>query len=71
MIVKRLMLNLATAIALAGFTNYVYAQEPIPVVATFSILGDMVERVGGDAITVTTLVGRNGDSHVYQPTPKQ
>ena len=29
----------------------------------------MVERVGGDAVAVTTLVGRNGDSHVYQPTP--
>ena len=71
MTIKRRMLNLATAIALAGFTNSVHAQEPIPVVATFSILGDMVERVGGDAITVTTLVGRNGDSHVYQPTPKQ
>ena len=69
MTIKRRMLNLATAIALAGFTNSVHAQEPIPVVTTFSILGDMVERIGGDAITVTTLVGRNGDSHVYQPTP--
>jgi zinc/manganese transport system substrate-binding protein len=47
----------------------VAAQEPIPVVATFSILGDMVKRIGGNEIAVTTLVGRNGDTHVYQPTP--
>ncbi|MEM7446143.1 MAG: zinc ABC transporter substrate-binding protein, partial [Pseudomonadota bacterium] len=41
----------------------------MPVVATFSILGDMVERIGGEHIAVTTLVGPDGDAHVYQPTP--
>jgi zinc/manganese transport system substrate-binding protein len=45
------------------------AEDKLPVVATFSILGDMVQRIGGSAIEVTTLVGRNGDTHVYQPTP--
>ena len=45
------------------------ADTPIPVVATFSILGDMVERIGGDRVAVTTLVGANGDAHVYHPTP--
>ena len=45
------------------------ADAPIPVVATFSILGDMVERIGGDKVAVTTLVGANGDAHVYHPTP--
>ena len=29
----------------------------------------MVERIGGDRISVTTLVGADGDAHVYQPTP--
>lgn len=43
--------------------------KPIPVVATFSILGDMVERIGGDHVAVTTVVGPGGDAHVYQPTP--
>lgn len=47
----------------------VQSQEPIPVVATFSILGDMVGRIGGNEVAVSTLVGRNGDTHVYQPTP--
>ena len=45
------------------------ADAPIPVVATFSILGDMVKRMGGDRVAVTTLVGADGDAHVYHPTP--
>lgn len=45
------------------------ADAPIPVVATFSILGDMVKRIGGDRVAVTTLVGADGDAHVYHPTP--
>ncbi len=45
------------------------AQEPIPVVASFSILGDLVKQVGGERVAVTTLVGPDGDAHVYSPTP--
>jgi zinc/manganese transport system substrate-binding protein len=37
-------------------------------VATFSILGDFARNVGGDRVDVTTLVGPNGDVHVYTPT---
>ncbi|MAM75543.1 MAG: metal ABC transporter substrate-binding protein [Tistrella sp.] len=43
--------------------------EPIKVVASFSILGDMVQEVGGDRVRVTTLVGPDGDAHVWQPAP--
>src|SRR3977135_651272 len=45
------------------------AQEKLKVVATFSILGDFVKNVGGDRVDVQSLVGPNGDAHVYQPTP--
>jgi zinc/manganese transport system substrate-binding protein len=45
------------------------AQEKIDVVASFSILGDFVRNVGGERVAVTTLVGPNGDAHVYTPTP--
>jgi len=45
------------------------AEDRLSVVATFSILGDFVKNVGGDRIEVTTLVGPNGDVHVYSPTP--
>ena len=38
-------------------------------VATFSILGDMVSRIGGEHVAVATLVGPDGDAHVYRPTP--
>jgi zinc/manganese transport system substrate-binding protein len=43
------------------------AQE-INVVASFSILGDMVEQVVGEHGTVTTIVGPDADAHVYQPS---
>ena len=46
-----------------------WADAPIDVVASFSILGDMVQQIGGDRVRVTTLVGPDGDAHVYQPTP--
>ncbi len=45
------------------------ANQPVKAVATFSILGDMVRQVGGERIELATLVGPDGDGHVYQPTP--
>ena len=45
------------------------AHAQISVVATFSILGDLVRNVGGDGVEVATLVGPNADVHVYLPTP--
>ena len=45
------------------------AEAKLPVVASFSILGDFVKNVGGDRVAVTTIVGPNSDTHVYQPTP--
>lgn len=42
---------------------------PLKVVATFSILGDMAKTIGGDRVSVTTLVSPDGDVHTYQPTP--
>lgn len=64
-------LLLRSALALAVFApGASVADEPLDVVATFSILGDMVEQIGGDQVVVTTLVGPNGDAHVYQPSPE-
>ncbi len=46
------------------------APEPkLAVVATFSILADMVANVGGDRVAITTLVAADSDAHVYSPTP--
>jgi zinc/manganese transport system substrate-binding protein len=43
--------------------------EPLTLIATFSVLGDLVQNVAGDAATVRTLVGPGGDAHVYEPAP--
>ena len=37
---------------------------------SFSILGDMVAQVGGDRVAVTSIVGPNADTHVYEPKPQ-
>jgi zinc/manganese transport system substrate-binding protein len=47
----------------------VRAAARLEVVASFSIIGDFVKNVGGDRVNVTTLVGPNGDVHVYAPAP--
>ncbi|MGA8170610.1 MAG: metal ABC transporter substrate-binding protein [Methylocystis sp.] len=52
------------------FASPAFAQSPpLPVVASFSIIGDFVREVGGDAVELSTIVGPNGDAHVYEPTP--
>ncbi len=43
--------------------------ETLPVVASFSIIGDLAREIGGERVVVTTIVGPDGDAHVYQPTP--
>src|SRR5215510_4731469 len=45
------------------------ADAKLKVVASFSILGDIVKNVGGERVVVTTLVGPDGDAHVFEPTP--
>jgi zinc/manganese transport system substrate-binding protein len=49
--------------------NPIHAQARLNVVASFSILGDFVRNIGGDRVEVTTLVGADGDVHVYTPSP--
>ena len=58
----------ACLIAVSG-AGTARADTSIDVVASFSILGDMVRQIGGDRVHVTTLVGPGEDAHVYQPTP--
>lgn len=43
--------------------------ENLKVVASFSIIADFAKNVGGDRVDITTLVGPNGDAHVYEPKP--
>jgi zinc/manganese transport system substrate-binding protein len=45
------------------------AQDRFNVITSFSILGDFVKNVSGDRVEVGTLVGPNGNAHVYAPSP--
>jgi zinc/manganese transport system substrate-binding protein len=68
---RALTLSMLAATALAlPFTGPGTAAEPLKVVATFSIIGDFARQVGGDRIDLTTLVGPDGDAHVYEPRPQ-
>lgn len=41
--------------------------EPLQVIASTSIIGDVVAQVGGDAIALTTLMAAGLDPHSYEP----
>lgn len=47
----------------------VSAAQPIPVVASFSILADLVREIGGERVSVTALVGPDEDAHAFQARP--
>ena len=64
---RRHMLALMAAAAM-GRVSAGQAENRLRAVATFSILGDLSKNAGGDRVDVTTLVGRDGDVHVYAPT---
>jgi zinc/manganese transport system substrate-binding protein len=62
----RLLLGLLGLLLLLARPTFA---EPLNVVASFSIVADLTQRVGGERIRVHTLVDANHDAHVYQPTP--
>lgn len=43
----------------------------LPVIATTSLVADAVARVGGDLISLTTLLPLGSDPHSFQPTPQE
>ena len=63
---RHLLLVLAVLVAGAGPA---VAAPVLEVVASTSILGDMVRNVGGDRVEVSTLVGPDGDAHAFEPRP--
>jgi zinc/manganese transport system substrate-binding protein len=60
---------LASVITLSPAALASASAEPLKVIASFSIIGDFAKNVGGDRVKVTTLVGPDGDAHVYEPKP--
>lgn len=66
---KRLFRLVLMTVVGVGLAAGAVASEPLTVVASFSILGDLTQRIGGDRVQVHTLVNPGADAHVYQPTP--
>ena len=60
---------LSLALALLLLATPAWA-KPLNVVASFSVVGDITHEIGGDKITLTTLVGPDGDAHTFEPAPK-
>jgi zinc/manganese transport system substrate-binding protein len=60
---------LFAALVATGLASPVFASDKLQVVASFSVLGDLAQEIGGDHVVVTTLVGPNGDAHMFEPSP--
>ena len=64
------LLKLAGVMSVITLTSLSSATaQELRVVASFSIIADLAKNVGGDRIALTTLVGPDGDAHVYEPEP--
>ncbi|WHO72569.1 metal ABC transporter solute-binding protein, Zn/Mn family [Rhizobium sp. BT03] len=64
----RLLLSAAIP-ALMTLSAVPASAETLKVVASFTVLADVVKQVGGDHVKVTSLVGPNGDPHEFEPSP--
>lgn len=65
-----LAMALGIALGMALMPARAGAAERLPVVASFSILADLVSEIGGARVSVTSLVGPDADAHVYAPAPQ-
>ena len=67
--ISRRLLTLAAVVGWAIHPVRAASAKPIEVVASFTVLADMVRQVGGDFVHVVSLVGPNGDPHAFEPSP--
>ncbi|WP_135467738.1 metal ABC transporter solute-binding protein, Zn/Mn family [Crenalkalicoccus roseus] len=65
---RRLLLALPLA-ALAPRAAAGQTGGAVPVVASFSILGDMVRQLGGERLALRVIAGPDVDAHSFQPRP--
>lgn len=64
------LMQLAAAVSIVTLASTAMASaQNLKVVASFSIIADFARNVGGDRVDITTLVGPDGDAHVYEPRP--
>ncbi|UXZ94034.1 metal ABC transporter substrate-binding protein [Pseudomonas phytophila] len=65
---RSMLLSSMAALVLSAFSVLAQA-KPLEAVASFTVIADMVQNVGGERVHVTSLIGPNGDPHVYEPSP--
>ncbi len=65
----RALLRILVLLAALAPLSATAGEARLKAVATFSILADLVAQVGGDRVTVTSLVGPDADAHGYSPAP--
>ena len=58
-----------SVITLTAFGASSAFAAPLKVVASFTVIADFAKNVGGDRVDITTIVGPDGDAHVYEPSP--
>jgi zinc/manganese transport system substrate-binding protein len=66
---RKLLLSTAIPVAILAGTAASASAETLPVVASFTVLADVVKQVGGDHVKVSSLVGPDGDPHEFEPSP--
>lgn len=68
-LIMKLALSASVITLTLGSAGTAWAADKLEVVASFSIIGDFAKNVGGDRVDIVTLVGPDGDAHVYEPNP--
>ncbi|PHK93878.1 metal ABC transporter substrate-binding protein [Pseudoroseomonas rhizosphaerae] len=66
---RRALLALSLSLPWIGHAARAQPAAILPVVASFSILGDMARQIGGDAVSVHVIAGPDVDAHSFQPRP--
>ncbi|NWD69217.1 metal ABC transporter substrate-binding protein [Pseudomonas gingeri] len=66
---RALLVLFSSVLALSLNLSTAQAADKLPVVASFSILRDITQQIGGDHIAVIGMVGPDADAHTYEPTP--
>ena len=67
--IRSLFLALTVSLFIFAVSTTSAQTAPLKVVATFSILGDITNNIGGDKIDLTVLVGPDADPHTFEPVP--
>ena len=66
---RALPVILSVFLVMTSSHSFATEKPKIPVVTSFSILGDITQKIGGEHIQVIALVGPDEDAHTYEPSP--